>query len=187
MRDLDQDFDQRMAARLKALRSEHGHSLDRLASLTGISRATLARLENGEVSPTASVLGRLCPVYGLTMSRLMQLVEEAFEPLITPEQQFVWADPETGFRRRSISPPSHGLAGEVIACEVPEGRELSYDASPRAGLEHHLLMQGGALEITVSDRTFHLREGDCLRYRLDGASRFLAIGPGPARYIIFLL
>ena len=42
-----------------------------------VSRASLSRLENAEVSPTASVLGRLCAAYGLTMSRLMRGMSKA--------------------------------------------------------------------------------------------------------------
>ena len=77
----DIDLDQRLAGRLKALRTERGWPLDELASRAGISRATLSRLENAEVSPTASVLGKLCGAYGMTMSRLMRMVEDDFAPL----------------------------------------------------------------------------------------------------------
>ena len=51
----------RLAQRLRELRHERGWSLDELAARSGVSRATLSRLENNEVSPTAAVLGRLCP------------------------------------------------------------------------------------------------------------------------------
>ncbi|HEY9272046.1 helix-turn-helix transcriptional regulator, partial [Achromobacter sp.] len=81
----DADLDRRIAGRLKALRQERGWSLDELAGRAGLSRATLSRLENAEVSPTASALGKLCGAYGLTMSRLMLMVEDDFAPLV-PQQ-----------------------------------------------------------------------------------------------------
>ena len=52
---IDVDLDRRIAQRLKALRLARGWSLDELAGMAGVSRATLSRLENAEVSPTASV------------------------------------------------------------------------------------------------------------------------------------
>ena len=55
----DRDLDLRIAGRLKALRAERGWSLDALARRSNVSRATLSRLENAEVSATANVLGRL--------------------------------------------------------------------------------------------------------------------------------
>ena len=69
-------LDSQISARLRKLRAERNWSLDELARRSGVSRATLSRLENAEVSPTASVLGRLCAAYGLTMSRLMRMVED---------------------------------------------------------------------------------------------------------------
>src|SRR5499426_726954 len=120
-------IDQRIAQRLRGLRAERNWSLDELASRCNVSRATLSRLENAEVSPTASVLGKLCAAYGLTMSRLMRMVEDDFAPLIGRTAQPVWADPKIGFRRRSVSPPAPTLAGEVLECELGPGTRIAYD------------------------------------------------------------
>src|SRR5690606_29840490 len=133
----DASFDRRIADRLHGLRGERGWSLDDLAGRTGISRATLSRLENAEVSPTASVLGKLCAAYGLTMSRLMLMVEDGFPPLLRRDAQPLWVDPESGFRRRSVSPPAQSLAGEALECEIGAGVRIVYDEPPRPGLEHH--------------------------------------------------
>ena len=97
-------IDQLIALRLKSLRAERGWSLDELTRRSNVSRATLSRLENAEVSPTTSVLGKLCAAYGLTMSQLMHMVEDTFVPLIRRSTQAVWRDPAIGFRRRSVSP-----------------------------------------------------------------------------------
>src|SRR5512145_407276 len=99
-------FEQRIAQRLKSLRGERGWSLDELAGRSDVSRATLSRLENADVSPTASVLGKLAAAYGLTISRLMHLVEDDFAPLIRRDAQPVWSDTGIGFNRRSVSPPA---------------------------------------------------------------------------------
>ena len=72
---MDTALDSRLAARLAALRAERGWSLDQLSQRAGIPRATLSRLERGETSPTAALLGRLCTAYGRTMSRLLAEVE----------------------------------------------------------------------------------------------------------------
>ena len=170
--EFDHGLDMRIASRLKGLRQERGWSLDELAGRAGVSRATLSRLENAEVSPTASVLGRLCAAYGLTMSRLMLMVEDDFAPLVPESAQPVWVDASAGFRRRSVSPPAAALAGEVLACELDAGARIEYPQPPRPNLEHHLLMLEGALHITVDGRRHGLRPGDCLRYQLAGASLF---------------
>ncbi|MEO8386765.1 MAG: XRE family transcriptional regulator [Polaromonas sp.] len=183
----DNRFDQRIAQRLKDLRAEHGWSLDELARRSTVSRATLSRLENAEVSPTASVLGKLCPVYGLTMSRLIRMVEDGFVPLVHRSAQVVWTDPETGFRRRSVSPPAQTLAGEALECELEPGTHIRYEHPPRPGLEHHLILVEGQLDITVDGQTHTLQPGDCLRYQLFGPSVFATPETSPARYVLFVV
>ena len=183
----DTDLDRRIAQRLKALRLARDWSLDALATRAGVSRATLSRLENAEVSPTAAVLGKLCAAHGLTMSRLMVMVEDDFAPLVPEHAQTVWVDDSAGFRRRSVSPPAQQLAGEVLACELAAGATISYEQSPRPGLEHHLLMLEGQLRITVDGQTHELAPGDCLRYQLFGASQFVTPPQHGARYLLFIV
>jgi len=183
----DLSIDRRLAQRLKALRTERGWSLDDLAGLSQVSRATLSRLENAEVSPTANVLGKLCAAYGLAMSRLMHMVEDSFAPLVRRDEQEIWADPEIDFSRRSVSPPAQSLAGEVLACALGPGTRSDYDTPPRSGLEHHLVMIEGRLRVTLGDRAHDLEPGDCLRYQLHGASAFSTPADRAARYLLFVV
>lgn len=180
-------IDRRIAQRLKSLRAERGWSLDELAGRSDVSRATLSRLENADVSPTASVLGKLAAAYGLTISRLMHMVEDDFAPLIRREAQPVWSDPATGFKRRSVSPPAQTLAAEVLECTLEPGTRIAYDQPPRRGLEHHLLLTEGRLDITVDGTNHALHPGDCLRYQLFAASTFATPADSGAKYILVVV
>jgi len=179
-------LDEHLALRLKALRLEQGLSLEQLASRSGVSRATLSRLENAEVSPTTAVLGQLCTAYGLTLTRLLHSVEASFPAQVPRSAQQLWADPVQAFTRRAVSPPSRALAGEVIESQLGPGVDIRYESSPRPGLEHHLLMLDGDLQLWVEEQHHRLGVGDCLRYRLWGSSRFLS-GRAGARYLLFLV
>lgn len=183
----DSGIDRRIAQRLKSLRTERGWSLDELAGRCDVSRATLSRLENAEVSPTASVLGKLAAAHGLTISRLMHLVEDDYAPLVRREAQPVWRDPGIGFTRRSLSPPAQTLAAEVLECVLEPGARIVYDEPPRRGLEHHLLLTEGRLDITVDGRSHSLHPGDCLRYQLFGASSFATPSDSGARYLLVVV
>ena len=185
--DADRDVDRRIALRLARLRADSGWSLDVLAERTGISRATLSRLERSELSPTAAMLGRLCSIYGWTLSRLMAEAETRPANLVPASEQPEWKDPESGYRRRAVSPPTPGLRGEVVEVHMPAGASVSFDASPIAGLEHHLWMLEGALSLDVGGSLFRLRAGDCLRYVLTGSSRFQNPGKREARYVIAMV
>ena len=182
-----EEVDRRIAERLTKLRAEKGWSLEALAERTDISRASLSRIERGELSPTASMLGRLCTAYGWTLSRLMADVETQPPHFIAAIEQTGWSDPESGYRRKAVSPPAAGLRGELVEVHMPPGATVGFDTSPVAGLEHHLWMLEGALTVEVDGSAFKLRAGDTLRYKLSGPSRFHGTGKRDARYLVAIV
>ncbi|MGW6469871.1 helix-turn-helix domain-containing protein [Streptomyces nigra] len=176
----------RLAARLAALRAEHGWSLDELAARSGVSRSTLSRAERGETSPTATQLNRLCQVYGRTMSRLLGEVESesAPAPVVRVADQHMWRDHTSGFVRRSVSPPHTGLRAELVEGRLGPGADIAYDRPPVPGLEQHLWVLDGVLEVTVQEIEYRLEAGDCLQTRVWGPTRFRCPGPGEVRYLL---
>lgn len=184
---MDESVDQKIAAQLKILRTDQQWSLAQLSDKSGISRASLSRLENAEVSATAAVLGKLCAVYKITMSRLMSLVETEFTAQIYSKDIDVWKDLETGFTRKMISPPAAMLCAEMIECHLPKNQQISYSSSPQQGLEHHLYMLDGELKLVVDGNVSQLNKGDCLRYKLCGASQFKTNSQQSATYILTII
>jgi glyoxylate utilization-related uncharacterized protein len=141
-------------------------------------------MERGETSPTAALLGRLCAAHETTMSRLLADIDSDPPRLVREADQAIWVDPETGFRRRAVSPPGRGYRVEIIAGELPAGASIAYEIPSVEGLEHHLWMLGGLLVLSVEGTSHQLAGGDALRYRLFGPSRFFSPGPEPARYLL---
>src|SRR5580692_889869 len=92
-----EQIENRIAKRLGRLRADRGWSLEALSERTGISRASLSRLERSELSPTAAMLGKLCTVYGWTLSRLMADAETKPVNLVVAAKQTEWRDPESGY------------------------------------------------------------------------------------------
>jgi transcriptional regulator with XRE-family HTH domain len=176
-----------LAARLTELRVERAWSLEELARRTGVSRSTLSRLERREISPTAALLGKLCAVYGRTMSRLLAEVETAPSQVLRAAEQTVWTDEASGFVRRSVSPPHAGLRAEVVEAVLRPGADIAYESPPVPGLEQHIWVQEGTVEVTVDGGAHELGPGDCLRFRLWGPSHFRCPGPGPVRYTLVVV
>lgn len=183
MREDDKNHNQLLAEHLRMLRVNREFTLHDLASTSGVSRATLSRIENGEVSPTAETLGRLASAFMLPLSQLLAPLEPGFTKLIRSADQSVWLDSENGFSRRTLSPPSGQLKLEMIECEIAANKRIAYDRPAFSGHEHHLVMVAGALTLTIEGVQYDLNVGDCLRYQLRGASIF-ETGDQPARYII---
>ncbi|WP_417843285.1 helix-turn-helix domain-containing protein [Thalassospira sp.] len=184
----EDSIDIKIATQLRVLRQNHGWTLETLASNSGISKSTLSRLEKADVSATTILLARLCSTYGITLSRLIYMAEENnFTPLILNNDQEIWTDPDTGFIRRSLSPPTGRLRGEVLECIIPADTTITYAQPPQTGLEHHLVMQAGKLTLTLDDKQYVLNQGDCLRYQLSGSSSFQTSPDHIARYQLFIL
>ncbi len=174
-----------LAAHLCDLRAQHQMTLALLAQKSGISRATLSRIENAEVSPTAETLGRLATVYALPISRLLAPMEQVFQPVISRADQTVWHDPRNGFQRRSVSPPSGPLAVELIEGTFEPHQEITYTAPAIPGQEHHVYVLSGQIEISIEGKVHAMQAGDCLRYVLFGETVFRT-GNTACTYVIAL-
>ncbi|MFL4214603.1 XRE family transcriptional regulator [Enterobacter mori] len=180
----NEDYRERLAARLAALRLQHNRTLEELSAASGISRATLSRIERGEVSPTAEVLNQLCAVYGMTMSRLISEIEQAADNLFRVQQQKLWHDEQNGFERRLLLPPSHQYRCEMIDGKLNPGAYIEYITPPVQGLEQYIWLYEGELTITLNAEKWLLKKGDSLRFHLSGTSSFRAHDSLGAHYIL---
>jgi transcriptional regulator with XRE-family HTH domain len=177
-----------LASNLRMEREARRWTLAELAARSGASRAMLSKIERCEASPTAALLGRLSAAFGLTMSQLFVRIED--QPggqVARSDQQPVWRDPDTGFLRRSLSPPGPGPL-ELVWGDMPPGAEITYPAAARSLIaDQQLVVVSGKLTI-VLDATSHVLEGgDCLRF---GPPKQVTLrNPGAARcqYVIALL
>ncbi len=98
----------------------------------------------------------------------------------------VWIDPETGFRRRVLSPPA--LAGhlELIEGELPPGVAISYPASAYRFLEHQILVLAGELTFVEGAVTHRLKLRDCLALGAAVDCEYRNEGRTACRYLVAL-
>ena len=79
------DIDVMLAKRLRREREARAWTLVDLAARSGVSRAMISKIERGEASPTAALLGRLSAAFELTLSQLFAQPED--QPIGRPESQ----------------------------------------------------------------------------------------------------
>ena len=77
MNTIEDNLNQRISARIRIERESRGWSLSELAERAGASRAMIHKIERGESSPTASMLGRLSGAFGISMSTLIARIRRA--------------------------------------------------------------------------------------------------------------
>jgi transcriptional regulator with XRE-family HTH domain len=176
--------DQRLADRLRTEREARGWTLAELATISGVSRAMLSKLERAEASPTAALLGRLSAAYGLTLSQLFARAELAGGQLARGADQPVWRDPETGFLRRSLSPPGPA-ALELVWGELPAGAEVAYAATAFGFIaEQQVVVLDGRLTIVQGGLEHLLHTHDCLRFGPPAPTVFRNDSPAACSYVV---
>ena len=152
-----------MAHRLKLERDSRGWSLADLAERSGVSKATISKIERAEVSPTAVVLVRLASAFDLTLAGLMLRAEGQGDRLSRASEQPIWRDPGTGYLRRQVfNRPDNPV--EIIKVEMPARQRVTLPASSYAHIRQAVWVLAGALVIIEGGERHLLATGDCLGF-----------------------
>jgi len=185
MSSLIDDPGPQLARRLRLERDMRGWSLAELAERSGVSKATISKIEREEVSPTAVILVRLAGAFDLTLAGLLLRAEGEGQRLSRAADQPVWRDPASGYRRRQVfSRPDHPL--EVVAVELPAGQRVVLPTSSYAHIRQVLWMEAGELVLTEGGERHVLQAGDCLGFGPPSEVTFANETAEPCRYVVFL-
>jgi transcriptional regulator with XRE-family HTH domain len=174
--------EQRLAATLHDVRERVGLSVNGLAEASGVSRAMIGKIERGEAQPTAALLGRLVGALGLTMSELFAQVEVATPRLARASEQTRWTDPETGYRRRTVSPA--GSAIQLVEVTLPAGATVPYPPDSYALTRNQIWVLDGHLRFHEGDAIHELDAGDCLELGQPAACAYVNPTDAPCRYLV---
>jgi transcriptional regulator with XRE-family HTH domain len=179
------DTGPRIAARLRLERDSRGWSLADLAERSGVSKATISKIERDEVSPTAVVLVRLAGAFDLTLAGLL-LRAEGQGRLTRASEQPLWRDPRTGYLRKQVfSRPDHPL--EIIEVDLPARQQVVLPASSYAHIRQAVWVRSGHLVISEAGKRHLLGPGDCLGFGPPSEVIFANETSAPCAYVVVLV
>ena len=159
---------ERIAQRVRELRSGLGLSLDELATRCGVSRSMISLIERGESSPTAVVLEKLSVGLNVSLASLFDCRTAAPQPVSRQAQQRQWRDPASGYVRRNVSPPGFDSPIQIVEVVFPAGARVAYDTGARQPRVHQQVwVLEGRIDITLGDQRHRLEAGDCLALVLE--------------------
>lgn len=180
-------IDQRIARRIRSERRRSALSIEALAGRSGVSRAMISRIERAEASATAALLGRLCAGLGISLAALFADESRPSNPLSRAADQPVWRDPDSGYVRRDAAPRGTGSAVEIVDVTFPPGARVAFTAPWLVrGIDQHVWVLDGILELTLGTTTHRLDTGDCLHMRLDEPVAYHNPTSRPVRYAVVL-
>jgi len=79
---------------LRRLRTRRGHSLERLAKLSGVSRAMLGQIETGKSTPTISLLWKIATALDVPFANLLAAQASSGTAVLRREDAKVLSDGE---------------------------------------------------------------------------------------------
>jgi transcriptional regulator with XRE-family HTH domain len=190
--------------RLRAERRVRGWPIERLAVASGVSRAMISKIERGESSPTAVVLGKLSAALELSVSELLgpggtgsgnlpgdkALAGGGLDVGPAAAGGVVrraagaseWRDPDTGYLRRQLSTPRFPAA--VTEVTLPPGARVPYPAGAYAFIAQLVWVLSGQLTLTDGPTVHALAAGDTFELGEPRPREFRNDGAGDCRYLV---
>jgi transcriptional regulator with XRE-family HTH domain len=164
-----------LASRIRTARTGRGWSLSELAAASGVSKAMISRVERGESSPTASLLGKLSGALEVSMSAL----------LAAAQPRSGWTDPATGYRRVAIT-TTNDFAVDMTEVVLPPRATQSFPASAYAFNRHVIWVADGELTFTEGATRHVLAASEALRLGVPADCTFANETDVPCRYLVVL-
>ncbi len=180
-------IDQRIAHRIRTERQRHSLTLEALAERSGVSRAMISRIERAEASATAALLGRLCAGLGISLAALFADDTKPLSPVSRAADQPVWRDPASGYLRRDVTPRGTGSPVEIVDVTFPPGARVAFKSPWLVrGIDQHVWVLDGTLELTLGATLHRLETGDCVHVRLDEPIAYRNPTDRAVRYAVIL-
>lgn len=186
MNNIIDNLNQRIGGRIRIERESRGWSAVDLAERAGVSRAMIHKIERGESSPTATLLGRLSGAFGISMSTLIARAEMAEGQLLRQVDQPLWQDPQSGYLRRHISPRTD-LPIDLVQITLPPGSDIPMPASAYMEARQLIWLQEGELIFMEGSHRHVMSAGDCLALGPPNNCHFINDSYAPCVYLIVRL
>jgi transcriptional regulator with XRE-family HTH domain len=165
-----------------------------------VSRAMISKIERGESSPTAVLLGKLSAALELSVSELLTGAGRDPDPDPAGERPAdtavdagagrvrraadtpQWRDPDTGYLRRQISTPGFPVA--VTEVTLPPSARVPYPAAAYAFIAQLVWVLSGQLTLADGPLERVLSAGDTFELGQPRPREFRNETTEPCRYVV---
>jgi transcriptional regulator with XRE-family HTH domain len=169
---------------LRRLRVRRGLSLERLASLSGVSRAMLSQVELERSTPTINVVWRIAKALELPFSALIAAHSAPGVRVLRQGDAKILASHDGAFRSRALFPFDEPRRVEFYELQLDPHSEERAEPHPPGTFEN-LVVASGRVEIDIAgDRTV-LETGDTIVFQADVSHAYL--NPTPAKAVMYLV
>ncbi|MBA3818804.1 MAG: helix-turn-helix domain-containing protein [Deltaproteobacteria bacterium] len=169
---------------LRRLRTRRGLSLERLAQISGVSRAMLGQIELGQSAPTINVMWKIARALEVTFSALISARTQSGALVLRANQSKILTSKDRNFSSRALFPFDEPRRVEFYELRLTGGAVEDADAHP-PGTSENLVVTGGTLELDVAGDTHRLEAGDSILFEADTPHAYR--NPGTAETVMYLV
>ena len=169
---------------LRRLRTRRGLSLERLAQLSGVSRAMLGQIERGQSAPTINVLWKIARALEVTFSALISTRTQSGALVLRAGASKILTSKDRSFSSRALFPFDEPRRVEFYELRLAPGSVEDADAHP-PGTSENLVLTAGTLEIDVAGDTHRLETGDSILFEADTPHAYR--NPGRVESVMYLV
>ncbi|MGQ4274526.1 helix-turn-helix domain-containing protein [Terrihabitans sp. B22-R8] len=170
---------------LRRLRTRRGHSLERLAKLSGVSRAMLGQIETGKSAPTIGLLWKVATALGVPFANLLVAEATHGTSVLRREDAKILASRDGKFTSRALFPFNEARNVEFYKLRIAAHHRENAEAHA-PGTRENLIVEAGTLEIRCADHApVVLSEGDAILFDADVPHAYRNLGPTEA--VVYLV
>jgi transcriptional regulator with XRE-family HTH domain len=169
---------------LRRLRTRRGLSLERLAQISGVSRAMLGQIELGQSAPTINVLWKIARALEVTFSALISARTQSGALVLRASDAKILTSKDRTFTSRALFPFDEPRRVEFYELRLAAGSVEEADAHP-PGTSENLVVTAGSLEIDVAGDTHRLEPGDSILFEADTPHAYR--NPGRVETVMYLV
>lgn len=164
--DDDADLSLIVGNNLRRLRTRRGHSLERLAKLSGVSRAMLGQIELGRSVPTINLLWKVARALEVPFAALTGGPDLHETTVLRAAEAKVLVSQNGAFRSRALFPFDSQRKVEFYELNLRAGGEEHAEPHSPGTLEN-LVVTCGRVEIVVGRQRHRLDVGDAILFEAD--------------------
>ena len=173
-----------VGSNLRRLRTRRGLSLERLAQISGVSRAMLGQIELGQSAPTINVLWKISRALEVTFSALISTRTQSGAMVLRSSESKILTSKDRSFSSRALFPFDEPRRVEFYELRLAAASSEEADAHP-PGTSENLVVTAGALEIDVAGDTHRLEAGDSILFEADTPHAYR--NPGKVETVMYLV
>jgi transcriptional regulator with XRE-family HTH domain len=170
-----------IGANLAEIRRQRGLSLEKVAEMSGVSKAMVSQIERGESNPTVATLWKVALGLKLSFSELITEKRAHVEVVRSADVPPV-VDDAAGVKIFPLFPFEQDRHFEIFLATLDPS--ASHASDPHAThSEEYIFITEGAIEIIVGSAAYRLATGDAIHTRADKPHFYRNLADKPVHFL----